>query len=878
MMRPWLLILLVRFAVVIPTAAGLPHVLPRSDAAGRALKQLRIPGHARRKHLRHHSHSQHVGLPAPQGISAKEYLARRRAVKDRLRIRALQVASGPSPKLSDVDREAAEAEAAIREAEEIAAVSSTAPEVPAVLRPQQQMPPPKPPVIKVGTVAAAGVSSEQDFFPGWEEDSDVGEAAEFHGRSRGWETPEDKSSEDDSEESEKKEEEEREEDHDHSEEEKAEDDAKHELAIAKKEDDKSSSDAHGHQVDEMKKNLLSETKSRALADMLGSLKKDIYLVDEKLDDMQDHIEDGVTLEPEDPAKGIIYPLSTCLTCIIILSTQYVLVYTAAAFWRAVSDFFGIRKRNTCMLALRGGCDTVFYAPMLCVLFIGTELRALQISQGAETTQASTQLAMKACSWSVFIQTCLVLAYPIFTGEAASVGRHVVVPSMGNRQLYGLFTLIRYLAVGALYIGLVVVYGNTYCMDTMTLGVRRFGIWDDPTTINVELAPPLSSAMTCIMVLTATFFIAHLVHSAACTCVEIADSAEGESGPLLRASFANLEIVLRRCSDVVNVAPMVCVLFVIVRMRALQLDPSRGEPQGWAVKCFYVITGSIFVHLASVVAYHCFEFAGAESPSPKQEDEDEEEYVDRLSSPLLFNRPLSPRLGATYYMLSNPLEPQLGCAQQVTLVVRCLTILAGYAAALGVVGGVWRLEAPSGLTPALSSTSFCVIGLAAIYLAVYLGLYIAQVVQLSGAASEGCAAVVRSLRAGEYTVKLCPMLGVFFVGARIRALQLTGQQGAPQCWAQDAMYVSSAAVVVQLIVALTRTAASDDVGSGGDSTHVVLVAAVRDGLDWTCGRIFVEIINAFAFLGLYGGALVVAASTLAARPETARCYEGGIFFS
>merc|ERR1719159_1334227 len=42
----------------------------------------------------------------------------------------------------------------------------------------------------------------------------------------------------------------------------------------------------------------------------------------------------------------------------------------------------------------------------------------------------------------------------------------------------------------------------------------------------------------------------------------------------------------RAADTLAIAPMLCVLFLAARMRALQMDPIGGNPQRWAQRCFY----------------------------------------------------------------------------------------------------------------------------------------------------------------------------------------------------------------------------------------------------------------------------------------------------
>jgi len=46
-----------------------------------------------------------------------------------------------------------------------------------------------------------------------------------------------------------------------------------------------------------------------------------------------------------------------------------------------------------------------------------------------------------------------------------------------------------------------------------------------------------------------------------------------------------------------------------------------------------------------------------------------------------------------------------------------------------------------------------------------------------------------------------MLAILFVSIRMRAQEVTGELGAPQIWAQAAMYVCTIAVAVQLLICL-----------------------------------------------------------------------------
>ena len=49
------------------------------------------------------------------------------------------------------------------------------------------------------------------------------------------------------------------------------------------------------------------------------------------------------------------------------------------------------------------------------------------------------------------------------------------------------------------------------------------------------------------------------------------------------------------------APMMAVLFIGARMRALQMDPINGAPQRWAQNCFYACTYAIMIQCILAIA-------------------------------------------------------------------------------------------------------------------------------------------------------------------------------------------------------------------------------------------------------------------------------------
>merc|ERR1719161_3508591 len=114
-------------------------------------------------------------------------------------------------------------------------------------------------------------------------------------------------------------------------------------------------------------------------------------------------------------------------------------------------------------------------------------------------------------------------------------------------------------------------------------------------------------------------------------------------------------------------------------------------------------------------------------------------------------------------------------------------------------------------------------------------------------------------AGQKTVMFAPMLSMLFIGARMRALQLTKAadgtippSAGPQPWAQQAMFLATWSVLVQLIMAmivpiLTGTGAPEMDKDGNVKTPAGTNKFIAIALD---------IIKYLCLISMYGGACVV----------------------
>jgi len=310
---------------------------------------------------------------------------------------------------------------------------------------------------------------------------------------------------------------------------------------------------------------------------------------------------------------------------------------------------------------------------------------------------------------------------------------------------------------------------------------------------------------------------------------------------------------------VSLAPMVCILFMVARIRALEVeDHMVGKPPYWTEACFHVCALAIvcqvllvFVAKAAGVDPHVdqAEVAGvtaglARIPSRTALDDEESD---------------SPIAGMAM--------SDATAGEKAVVALRGVLIFVAYVATIGVVAGLWCMHDPAKPMKSLSPSMQCAILLACQYLTVYLGLYGVQVVALTVSRERvPCLKQwVSILRMAECTVKLCPMTAILCIGTSVRALHLSDYNGSPQCWAQDAMYMASFALLLQLLVVLGAGMLSPSV-----SVDPVSSTPKHDGVKYVPGRVFLDVVRALSFVALYGGVIVVCISVLTIRPETAAC--------
>merc|ERR1719453_373072 len=104
-----------------------------------------------------------------------------------------------------------------------------------------------------------------------------------------------------------------------------------------------------------------------------------------------------------------------MQCTINLTLQYMVIFVALGICRSWLDFQNAAYESSAVQkALKHASETVFYAPMACLMFVGFRMRVLQLTKGEGNPQEFVQLAMQGVAYSILANTLLVLMVPIFT--------------------------------------------------------------------------------------------------------------------------------------------------------------------------------------------------------------------------------------------------------------------------------------------------------------------------------------------------------------------------------------------------------------------------------------------------------------------------------
>merc|ERR1719281_1617612 len=520
------------------------------------------------------------------------------------------------------------------------------------------------------------------------------------------------------------------------------------------------------------------------------------------------------------AKGEINPVSTAVKCVMNLTIQYLTIYTAIALLRVVAEF---QNENVKSWTLHESLDqatlTVNYAPMLAILFLATRMRVLWLTQLKGNPPIWMQQWMYAATYAVLAMTLTSLVIPLLTGEKVKIDPQTGEPDKEHQPFKNTiaavcFTILKYLIMIGLYVGAICIIYGTYTY------VPPKGSWPG------DKIPPVSPAVACTMILASMYFLVY-------AGIQFGETFKSFSG----VDSSKLTGALQGAICTMFFAPMMAVLFIGARMRALQMDPINGAPQKWAQNCFYLCSYAIMIQCILAISVPLV-LGG----SVKEGDKGK---------------------GDVEYTVENKM---LGTC---LLVMRYIVMFSVYLGIAAVVWSVFVIEHPKGkqYTPPISVTMQCVINLTFQFFIVYLMIWICLTIkEVTGWEWHF---ITNTMETAKGTIAFCPMLSILFVGTRMFALQLTNNKGAPQGWAQDGMYMATWSVLIQFTMVLLMPIATyimegelkqAELDEDGNTKAPASFGKI--------GGIVIQVIRWLGFILLYVGAICVMVGAYTMTPETA----------
>merc|ERR1719482_1832268 len=278
---------------------------------------------------------------------------------------------------------------------------------------------------------------------------------------------------------------------------------------------------------------------------------------------------------------------TAMQCVVSLTIQFMVVYTALAVCRMAADSFGLKYDNLpIQKILQTATLTVAFAPMLAILLLVFRMRVNQLTKNKGNPPEWCQICMYFCTYAILLMTLIVCVIPLFTGETIGVDPKTgEIPAdanpFKNTYIAMAFTGLKYLILLMLYGGvLALVYGIiTY--------VPPAGIWPEGKKF------PVAPAVQCTIILSCQYFLVYGGIQVARTWTQFTSIA---------ANFTSkAESALMTATASMNFAPMLAVLFIGARMRAFNMDPINGNPQKWAQNCFFMCTYALLAQTICSVA-------------------------------------------------------------------------------------------------------------------------------------------------------------------------------------------------------------------------------------------------------------------------------------
>merc|ERR1719181_439792 len=171
------------------------------------------------------------------------------------------------------------------------------------------------------------------------------------------------------------------------------------------------------------------------------------------------------------------PISVTMQCVVNLTVQFFTVYILIWICVTVKELTGWEWHfisNT----MENAKGTIAFCPMLAILFVGTRMRALQLTNQRGAPQGWAQDGMYMATWSILLQFLMVLLIPVCTLVMEGKAVHPELDEDGNvkwrpegKIALIVVQIIRWLGFILLYVGTICVMVGAYTMTPETANGR-----------------------------------------------------------------------------------------------------------------------------------------------------------------------------------------------------------------------------------------------------------------------------------------------------------------------------------------------------------------------------------------------------------------------
>jgi len=522
---------------------------------------------------------------------------------------------------------------------------------------------------------------------------------------------------------------------------------------------------------------------------------------------------------ENDALGRVRPVSTTLWCIINITVQYLLVYTVLAFIHLYQDW--TEKECTAIArTFRNAAHTVTYGPAFCVLLLGCRMRVNWLTQGEGSLPLHVQVCMFACTTAITVNTLFVVIFPFFVKDGLSVCEKTGDPhpvfSVDHWAVNVFLQVVRYLFLSVLYGGVAGIIGGMI-------------YYVPPKDMRPDPLPPVSPAVACTMNMSMQFFLVYFLVAFARTLSEV------------RGQRTHFEAVMIDATHTVNMAPMLCILFLSARMRALQVDPLHGHPQVWAQNLFYMCAYALFIQTALSILV----------PIILRGEVTNDQYG----------------VGDTKFEIAKSHH----LISKTLLFARYAITTCIYGGFVAVIISIFTHTDQHGNYHPVSPTLQCVINLAIQFFVIYFMLWTLLI--LKDLAGIEVPRFFQAVETARVTVMFAPILSILFIAMKMRALSLSNNTRSPPTWATIGMFLATWAVFLQFCTCLMMAFFGDVVlASDGNVTHRSSMSSQSGQVitNWLIeSKVGRAALCCFRFASMclfYGGVFAVLTALLIMTPE------------